>query len=191
MSQITPSDRVRHREDFAGLCNSLELWRAVEIGTDQGVFAASFIQAGWRGHTLCCVDPYVEYPEMPYDRSPDLQIAISRLTPLITPTRSIKIIRVDSLTAANWCINGPAVIGRPDFVYIDGAHDHASINNDIRAWWEALRPGGVLAGHDYHEEFPGILKAVGDFGERENAEVFLTQDSYTNKSWYAFKPKGE
>lgn len=36
-----------------------------------------------------------------------------------------------------------------DFVYIDAAHDLQSCINDIAEWGKKIRPGGVIAGHDY------------------------------------------
>lgn len=35
------------------------------------------------------------------------------------------------------------------FVYIDGDHSYVGGMQDMRAWWSKLRPGGVLAGHDF------------------------------------------
>ena len=36
-----------------------------------------------------------------------------------------------------------------DLVYVDARHDYCGVAEDIAAWWPKLRPGGVLAGHDY------------------------------------------
>jgi predicted O-methyltransferase YrrM len=36
-----------------------------------------------------------------------------------------------------------------DFVFIDAAHDYDSVLTDIAAWRGKVKPGGVLAGHDY------------------------------------------
>lgn len=47
-----------------------------------------------------------------------------------------------------------------DFVYLDAAHDEASVAADIAAWLPKIKPGGVLAGHDYHTAWPGVVIAV-------------------------------
>jgi hypothetical protein len=47
-----------------------------------------------------------------------------------------------------------------DFVFIDAAHDYSSISADIRAWLPKVRPGGILAGHDYNQEWLGVVRAV-------------------------------
>ena len=36
-----------------------------------------------------------------------------------------------------------------DFIYLDGDHDYANVKKELFAYWPKVRPGGVLAGHDY------------------------------------------
>lgn len=45
-----------------------------------------------------------------------------------------------------------------DFVMIDGAHDYASVRDDVRAWIAKVKPGGVIAGDD--AGWPGVLIGV-------------------------------
>ena len=48
-----------------------------------------------------------------------------------------------------------------DFVFIDAAHDYASVANDIKAWSPLLIRGGLLCGHDYCDSrWPGVRQAV-------------------------------
>jgi hypothetical protein len=42
-----------------------------------------------------------------------------------------------------------------DFVYIDGNHDLPWVMDDIIMWHERVRPGGIVAGHDYMRSVPG------------------------------------
>jgi hypothetical protein len=50
-----------------------------------------------------------------------------------------------------------------DFVYIDAAHDYANVKADILAWKPKVKPGGILAGHDYNKEnSPGLVQAVNE-----------------------------
>lgn len=36
-----------------------------------------------------------------------------------------------------------------DFVYIDANHGNPYVSQDINEWYKKVRPGGILAGHDY------------------------------------------
>ena len=50
-----------------------------------------------------------------------------------------------------------------EFVFIDAAHDYESVKRDILTWLPKIKPGGVLAGHDYYPnstEFQGVYQAV-------------------------------
>ena len=44
-----------------------------------------------------------------------------------------------------------------DFVFIDGDHNPAYVAEEGPLWWANLKPGGVLAFHDYGAEYWGAL----------------------------------
>lgn len=52
--------------------------------------------------------------------------------------------------------------GACHLVFLDAAHDEASVRRDLAAWRNRVAPGGILAGHDYRPEdgFPGVKTAV-------------------------------
>ena len=43
---------------------------------------------------------------------------------------------------------------------IDGDHAYERVLADIDVYLPLIRPGGVLAGHDYGDEYPGVAQAV-------------------------------
>lgn len=45
--------------------------------------------------------------------------------------------------------------------YVDGAHDEASVMQDMQAWWPKIAPGGYLSGHDWN--WPDVRRAVENF----------------------------
>lgn len=45
-----------------------------------------------------------------------------------------------------------------DFVFIDGCHCEESVLRDVQAWLPTVKPGGVLAGHDW--SYDSVQKAV-------------------------------
>lgn len=55
--------------------------------------------------------------------------------------------------------------GPPDLVLVDGDHTYEGCKGDIEAWLPRLKPGGILALHDYrkpdeNKPHPGVDKAV-------------------------------
>lgn len=54
-----------------------------------------------------------------------------------------------------------------DFVFLDASEDYENAKNDIENWLPKIKPGGILAGHDYYPDgmydwFPGIKQAVNE-----------------------------
>lgn len=49
-----------------------------------------------------------------------------------------------------------------DFVFIDLSHAYPDTVNDIRAYLPKVKPGGIIAGHDYHPEWPGVIQSVNE-----------------------------
>jgi len=48
-----------------------------------------------------------------------------------------------------------------DFVYIDALHSHPHVDNDINVWYNKVKTGGVLGGHDW--ALPDVKEAVRKF----------------------------
>lgn len=155
-----PLRMSRHRE-------LLDMWRELgyrtgaEIGTERGLFAAEICRA-MPGVELYCVDPWEAYDRYKDHVSQEkldgfYQEARQRLTPY-----DVHFIRQPSLKA----VRGfePASL---DFVFIDGNHHFDYVVQDIIAWAPIVRPGGIVAGHDYkpegQEKTPipfGVIEAV-------------------------------
>jgi hypothetical protein len=51
---------------------------------------------------------------------------------------------------------------RLDSIFLDGCHELAEVSADISEWLPLLRPGGIMAGHDYSPRNPGVMDAVND-----------------------------
>jgi hypothetical protein len=48
-----------------------------------------------------------------------------------------------------------------DFVYIDAAHDFDNVVQDLIQWSAKVKPGGIVAGHDYFQHrYGGVVPAV-------------------------------
>lgn len=49
-----------------------------------------------------------------------------------------------------------------DSIFIDANHHFAEAKADIEGWLPFLRPGGIIAGHDYWPADPGVMSAVNE-----------------------------
>ena len=176
---IFRSPEIETRHEFGALCNRQGCLRyAVEVGTDRAEFATKFREA-WNGGMLLCIDPYLPYPEMDWDREADYQMAVAAMAKW--PGRT-ELFRGTSQEA----VDGKRLRWKPDFVYIDGAHDYESVKRDIELFWPQLTSCGILAGHDFDPEHGGVMQAVTEFAEREQVPVYLTREARF-RSWYAYR----
>lgn len=54
------------------------------------------------------------------------------------------------------------------FVFIDADHAYEAVRADICAWLPKIRAHGFIGGHDYHRDWPGVIRAVDEvFGDRK------------------------
>src|SRR4051812_37720157 len=63
----------------------------------------------------------------------------------------------DSLVAAKTLA---AKRGTVDFVFIDGDHSYDACKADIEAWTPFVKPGGVIAFHDFGSRADGVTRAI-------------------------------
>lgn len=133
-----------------------------EIGTDHGQYAQQLFE-GIPNLFLFCVDPYVAYTEgndikTQIDVNKIYEEARSRLLPY---NRNLNLIRETSMTAVQDFADNTL-----DFVFIDGNHSYDFVKEDIREWTKKVKPGGIVAGHDYKEDKVnnyGVIEAVNEY----------------------------
>ena len=75
----------------------------------------------------------------------------------ISPIKEhLNVIRKPSTEAAKTFEDGSL-----DFVFIDACHEYQDVKDDIESWIDKIKPGGVIAGHDYLH--PDVKQAVDEF----------------------------
>lgn len=180
------------RVDLACLFSELGFKKGVEIGTEQGVYAEILCKTNPKLH-LYCVDPWKVYEgnlgyhigvtQQQFDlfyKESKKRLSSHKAT-LIRKmsTSAVKRFRDDSL----------------DFVYIDGNHRLEYVISDIAEWTKKVRPGGIVAGHDYikykHQHFSHIVEAVIAYNEsyRRGLPWFILDSKKGDKfrSWFFIK----
>ena len=155
------------------------LGHAAEVGVLRGEFSR-VVLAVWPGERLHLVDPWVPQAAGYVDvnnGTADVQDAAlaSTLANVAEHAGRVELVRDYSLRAAAGYADAFF-----DWVYLDADHRYESVAADIAAWWPKVRPGGVLAGHDFvfDGDFEGgrfgVMSAVLEFAAREGVQVVAT-----------------
>jgi hypothetical protein len=71
-----------------------------------------------------------------------------------------------------------------NFVYIDGDHSYKWVKHDIEKYWEKIKEGGILCGHD--RNLDGVKRALKEFSARINKN-FIATEQPQQQSWYITK----
>jgi hypothetical protein len=58
-----------------------------------------------------------------------------------------------------------------DFVYIDGSHEYDIVKKDILMYYNKVKQGGLIGGHDFWADQIGVCKAVIDFAQKNNLKL--------------------
>lgn len=170
----------------------------VEIGTDQGEYAEVLAKAN-PDLILICVDPWkaTAYEPGQQPESGENQEFFDRryeeTQKRLAPYNHIGIRRETSMEAVKDFKDNSL-----DFVYIDGNHDFLNVAQDIHYWTKKVRPGGIVAGHDYvrypSRKFNHVQKVVNAYTQAyHHLPVFLVtptdkglkRDRY--RSWFFVK----
>jgi len=65
-----------------------------------------------------------------------------------------------------------------DFIYVDGfAHTGEDGGKTLIDWIKKLKVGGILAGDDYHKDWPLVIWAVNDIAKKLNVEINVTLET--------------
>jgi len=160
-----------HPEFFKEMVNSLpENSVVVEIGAWRGKSTAcfaQFVQQSKKNITFYSIDTWQGSDEtvhkeiisnLHYDLYQDFldNLEMCGVKNLVIPIKST------SNSASNQF--DPQSV---DFVMIDGAHDYESVKDDIECWLPKVKSGGIIAGDDYGDGWPGVRQAVHEiFGNK-------------------------
>ena len=164
--------------DFADIYD-----QAVEESQD----GARFLEIGvWKGRSLCYLAERIQESGKriecigvdPFPLFGQLEKCIEHLC-------AAEIYRQITLFPASSAQAADNLQGSFDFVFIDGSHEEDDVWLDLSLWWPRVRPGGVVAGHDYLGMFAGVRRSVDRFFGEKNSPVVPR-----GNSWWVRKQSG-
>jgi hypothetical protein len=160
-------EHIAHRNDLAKLFTGT----GAEIGVYRGDYSAVISQYAAK---LYCVDPYRGYSNHKQaDLDEAYEIAKARLP-------NAEFMRRSSMDAVNKFEKDTL-----DFVYIDGNHYWMHISEDIYHWARKVKPGGIVAGHDYFtSKWTHVQPVVDSYAKAYCKTVFTTKEKIYPSWWF-------
>lgn len=185
-----------NRDTLARLFHLVEFTKGVEVGVERGVYSEVLCRENPGVH-LTCVDAWRAYRGYrDHVDQKKLDRFFTEASARLAPYPNVTIRRQFSVDAAREIPDESL-----DFVYIDAAHDIASVMADVAAWSKKVRVGGIVSGHDYIKanlpslmHVPQALHAWTDayqiapwfvLGRREKVDGEFRDDG---RSWFYVKP---
>jgi predicted O-methyltransferase YrrM len=139
LTQRLPITLPWTRIELALLFAELDYKIGAEIGVAQGYYSEELCKAN-PSMKLFSIDPWKAYKGTGQRKASRFyKDAVERLEPY-----NCVIMRDFSMNAVKAFDDGEL-----DFVYIDGNHDFKNVACDICEWSKVVRPGGIIAGHDF------------------------------------------
>jgi hypothetical protein len=80
-----------------------------------------------------------------------------------------------SLIGARWLVRKNL---KADVVYIDASHDEDDVYNDLKAYWPALRTGGIMCGDDFRVEWYSVICGVNRFARELNLNLQVAMPTW-------------
>lgn len=184
------------RNQLAELFAELKFNKGAEIGVEQGEYSEILLKAN-PNLRLLCVDAWQSHrgyrdhtSQSKLDRF--YEITKERLAPYNDPLNRVNFMKSFSIEAVKGVEDNSL-----DFVYIDADHQFITVANDIFEWSKKVRPGGIIAGHDYidyshvhvKKVLPGYMEAykISPWfvcGSEAKVEGQIRDDS---RSWFFIK----
>lgn len=168
------------RETLAHLFAVFGFTRGAEVGVERGAYSEVLLRENPALH-LTLVDawrPYADYRDHVGARKLEgfYEQTLERLAPY---AHRMRVLRAWSLEAAAEVEDGSL-----DFVYIDANHALEYVVADIAAWSPKVRPGGIIAGHDYvPHHWPDRIHVI--------QATHAWADAYAIGAWFVLGSKAE
>jgi len=183
------------RDNLAQWLHALGCETGVEVGVAKGHYSEVLCKANpqMKIYGVDAWQPYEGYDD--YISVEGLNSMYEASVARMAPYQNYTIIRAWSSDAVKQFEDNSL-----DFVYLDANHADPFISEDIELWNQKIRPGRILAGHDYVKWIGvdyGVMEAVHSYAGNNNIKPYFVLGSKNSKpgderdkyrSWMWIKP---
>lgn len=153
------------------LINRMNLQVGCEIGVAYGLQSKYFLEHAPLLKKLYSVDPYRHFDTGYIDVMNMSQVHFDilhyRVTKRLSPFGERSVLLRETSEQAAKRFEDESL----DFVYIDANHSYEAVQQDIAAWAPKVRYGGLIAGDDFNDCFPGVMRAAREFAARNGFKL--------------------
>lgn len=203
----------KYRYELGNILQSEGARTGVELGVQRGGFAAQLLQRWPSCRKYVLVDLW--HSQTKYDDVANVKDSV-HLKYKREALNRVK--QFEKRTSIEVCHNyttscAERYRGRGemfDFIYVDARHDYKGVLEDLNHWWPLLKPGGILAGHDYVVQTDGpnrngqdwtinydgtkdktgrvVKGAVDDFANSHGLQITVSYRERAWNTWATRKP---
>ena len=141
-----------------------------EVGVYRGIHARKLLKKHRSITTLYAIDPWINYTQMF-----DLPQA-ERICHFLLDGFGDRVV---------FCKSTAQTTKLPplDFAYIDALHTDEGVTADMNTIWPFIKPGGIMGGHDFDQNWPGVVQGVIRFVVNNNLRL-----NVQSPDWWIAKP---
>lgn len=178
--------QIKTRDKFCELIDTHKYKICAEIGVQHGDFSRHLLNSNLEKlYLIDCWQHQTKYVDV---ANVQQQYQDEIYNSVITKFKNDKRVQIIKGFSLSVCREFP--INYFDFVYLDSDHSYDHISKEIKKWYKKVKPGGMIAGHDYvdgiinNTEF-GVKKAVDEFISRKNKKLYVCEEPFP--SFYFIK----
>jgi Methyltransferase domain len=150
-----------HRQDIVRLLSGDENF-GVELGIAEGIYSGRMVESG-RFETYIGIDMYADGHDVGQYKRALAHVGLN--------IPGYKLLRMKFDEALDLFDDESL-----DFVYVDGyAHTGEEGGATIFQWYRKLKVGGLIAGDDYHRDWPLVIEAVDEFVMQTGGKLMVTE----------------